>query len=73
MKQAKETAAQKSSHQNMRFWIRRARRTTVITPETMKKDKEASVAQEGQREGREMRLGDKRLRSTKVGVIMWKA
>ena len=44
MKQAKETAAQKSSHQNMRFWTRRARRTTVIKPETMKKDKEASGA-----------------------------
>jgi hypothetical protein len=42
----------------------------VITPETMKKDKVASVGHDGQRERREMRLGDGRLKSTRVGVIV---
>ena len=48
VKQASETRAQKSSHQNMRFCTRRAIRTTVIRPEIRKKTKEQSMLCEGQ-------------------------
>ena len=42
VKEAKATTAQKSSHQNIRFWRRRAIRTIVIRPDTRKKPKEES-------------------------------
>lgn len=48
VKQARETTAQKSSHQNMRFWRRSTSRAMVIAPETMKKAKAESRAGEGQ-------------------------
>jgi len=37
VKQARETTAQKSSHQNIRFWTRRAIRATVTEAEMRKK------------------------------------
>lgn len=48
VKQAKEITAQKSSHQNMRFWRRSPSRATVIKLETRKKTKAESAADEGQ-------------------------
>lgn len=42
----------------------------VITAETTKKDTVASVARDGQRERRKMRLGDGRLKSARVGVTV---
>ena len=43
VKEAKATTAQKSSHQNIRFWRRRAIRTIVIRPDTRKKPKAESA------------------------------
>ena len=54
MKETKATTAQKSSHQNMRFWRRRAIRTIVISPETRKKPKVESAMDDGRREQCEM-------------------
>jgi len=48
IKQTRERRAQKSSHQNMRFWTRRASRATVIRPEIRKKAKEQSVVSGGE-------------------------
>ena len=48
VKQARASTAQKSSHQNIRFWIRRPIRATVISPDTRKKAKEATAVYEDQ-------------------------
>jgi len=48
VKQARETKAQKSSHQNMHFWMRRASRAMVIKLEIRKKANEESVVCGGQ-------------------------
>ena len=56
-KEAKETTAQKSSHQNMRFWRRRPTRATVTEPETTKNARAESAVRKGQPEERAMRNG----------------
>jgi hypothetical protein len=50
VKKARETTAQKSSHQNMRFWMRRTSRAMVIVADMRKNAKVESGVHEGQQE-----------------------
>ena len=58
VKQARATAAQKSSHQNMRARRRRASRATVMRAEMRKNDKAETVVEEGECDGNRIRRGN---------------